>query len=150
MSASPPIRSDLDRGVYCTEKLDKIYELLCELSHSLQAIREQFTAAKKDFYTVAELIPIVGRSAFTIRRWINEKLIDAIRIAGTGPKGRLLVPQVAIGKVDCIRHGFINSRGSCVARRKAWPCHGQSTEKDHDVSSDEKKYSLSPICEIGK
>ena len=56
-------------------------------------IREQLTSKCKPHYTVEEIAGLVGRSPYTIRRWISEGRITAIRINGTGPKGRLLIAR---------------------------------------------------------
>lgn len=76
-----------------TDKIEEMFGLLCYLKVAVEDIRSQLAAKRKDHYTVEEIADIVGRSAYTVRRWISEGRIKAIRIDGTGPKGRLLVPR---------------------------------------------------------
>jgi len=57
----------------------------------LRAIRELLEQARKPILTVAEVARLVGRSDYTVRRWIAEGQLAATRVLGTGPVGRLLV-----------------------------------------------------------
>ena len=43
-----------------------------------------------------EIGAITNRSAYTIRKWITSGRLKAIRVSGTGPRGRLLVPRSEI------------------------------------------------------
>jgi excisionase family DNA binding protein len=62
----------------------------------LQGVRDilaMLTGARKDYYTVDEVAELTGRTPYTIRRWIAAKRIDATRVEGTGPRGRLLIAR---------------------------------------------------------
>lgn len=67
--------------------------LLNALQRDVHELREKVAGRVKPLLTVEELAELVGRSAYTIRRWINEDRIKAIRVDGSGPRGRLLIPQ---------------------------------------------------------
>jgi excisionase family DNA binding protein len=59
----------------------------------LTEVRDRLAGHYKPVYTVEEIAGLTGRSAYTIRRWIKERRIEAIRVSGTGPRGRLLVAR---------------------------------------------------------
>jgi excisionase family DNA binding protein len=69
--------------------------LLRQILSGIEAIRQQLGAARKEFYTTEEVARATGRSEYTIRRWIAKDRLKAIRVEGTGPRGRLLVPRAA-------------------------------------------------------
>jgi excisionase family DNA binding protein len=71
----------------------EVRDLLTYIRSAVDDIRAQLAAKHKSHYTVEEIADMFGRSAFTIRRWIGTGRIKAIRVEGTGPKGRLLVPR---------------------------------------------------------
>ena len=48
----------------------------------------------KDFFTTREVASLFGKSDYTIRRWIAEGIISAIKVGG-----RLLVPGSEIQKL---------------------------------------------------
>jgi excisionase family DNA binding protein len=71
----------------------EIHDLLVYLKLAVDDVRAKLSARYKPVYTVEEIADLCGRSAYTVRRWIGEGRIKAIRVAGTGPKGRLLVAR---------------------------------------------------------
>ena len=54
---------------------------------------------RKTTYTVDEIAQLTGRSCYTIRRWITEGRLNAIRIAEGGPRGRLLIPRSELDRL---------------------------------------------------
>jgi excisionase family DNA binding protein len=60
---------------------------------SLDNILTRLAGTHKDFYTIAEIAALTGRSQYTVRRWVTEKRVTATRVAGSGPKGRLLIAR---------------------------------------------------------
>jgi excisionase family DNA binding protein len=84
--------ADLGKGP-AEPTIEEMFGLLVHVKLAVDAIRGQLAAKHKPSYTVAEVAELTGRSSYTVRRWIAEGRIKAIRIQGTGPKGRLLVPR---------------------------------------------------------
>ena len=84
------------------------------LEAKLDRLGELMAGRRKENLTVEEVAAMTGRSAFSVRRWIKEKKLRAIRIAEGGPRGRLLVPRaeldrlVATGKGSSIPESAVN------------------------------------------
>jgi len=78
---------------------ERLVDVLGELFQAVDDIRSQLSGKRKPLLTVDEFAEVVGRAPFTVRRWIKEGRIKAIRVAGTGPKGRLLIPHEELGKL---------------------------------------------------
>lgn len=72
---------------------DPLAPVLAEILDGLRDIREMLRGMRKDYYTVAEVAEMTGRTPYTIRRWLAEGRITATRIEGTGPRGRLLIAR---------------------------------------------------------
>lgn len=62
-------------------------------------IRMQLSGLRKSHHTVEEVAEATGRAPYTVRTWIKEERIRAIRVPGTGPKGRLLIPHEELEKL---------------------------------------------------
>jgi excisionase family DNA binding protein len=77
----------------------RIVIMLEQLMSKLDAIQSCLTDHMKPWLTVEEIAELTGRSPFTVRRWITEGRISATRIAGTGPRGRLLVARAELDKL---------------------------------------------------
>ena len=71
----------------------RILGSLQRLERGQDEIRRQLAGHAKSHLTVEEVGELVGRAPYTIRRWVAEGRISAIRVTGSGPKGRLLVPR---------------------------------------------------------
>jgi excisionase family DNA binding protein len=74
-------------------------QLLHRVLAELGELRAIIQGTRKDYYTVDELARLTGRTAYTVRRWITEGRLQAIRVEGTGPRGRLLVPGSQLGQL---------------------------------------------------
>jgi excisionase family DNA binding protein len=72
---------------------DPLVDVLGRLFREIAEIRALLAGRVKSHYAVEELAEITGRSAYTIRRWISEGRLDATRIEGTGPRGKLLIAR---------------------------------------------------------
>jgi excisionase family DNA binding protein len=73
--------------------------VLAEILDGLRDLREQLAGVRKEWYTVEEVAELTGRSAYTVRRWAKAGLIQATRVSGTGPRGRLLVGHDEVRKL---------------------------------------------------
>jgi excisionase family DNA binding protein len=65
----------------------------------LEDVRAGLSARQKPFYTVEEIAEMVGRSAYTVRRWISEGRLKAGRVMGTGPRGKLLIGRDQLNRL---------------------------------------------------
>jgi excisionase family DNA binding protein len=89
--------------------------MLNRIMTDLDVIKQRLSTSHKSHYTVDEIAHLVGRSAYTVRRWITEGRISAIRVNGTGPKGKLLVPHdqlanlIDLGKGENISNAIVSS-----------------------------------------
>ena len=66
---------------------------LHEILGQLREIRFTLAGASKPMYTIDEVAELTGRTPYTVRRWVAEGRIEATRVSGTGPRGRLLVAR---------------------------------------------------------
>jgi excisionase family DNA binding protein len=65
----------------------------------LDELRSLLSGRRKSLLTVEEFAREVGRSAYTVREWHRAGKISAIRVSGTGPKGRLLIAREELDRV---------------------------------------------------
>jgi excisionase family DNA binding protein len=70
-----------------------------EILDRLKALQDRCTLRRKDFYDVEEIAQYVGRSVYTVRKWIQEGKIKANQVTGTGSHGRLFVPYAEVQKL---------------------------------------------------
>lgn len=66
---------------------------LRSIAAKMEEIAAKINKQRKEFYPVDEFASLMGRSAYTIRQWIGRGQLKAERVAGTGPKGRFLIPH---------------------------------------------------------
>ena len=95
-------------------ELQTIVARLDELLKDMAEIRECLFGARKDYFTVHEVAEYAGRAEYTVRAWVKARLIRAERVAGTGPKGRLLIPRGELAKLIASGRGenVINALGA--------------------------------------
>ncbi len=73
--------------------------LLRSVNSKVDEVRSLLSQHRKETYTIEEFSKIVGRSAYTVRRWVAEGKVKAIRVQGTGPRGRLLIPRTELDRL---------------------------------------------------
>lgn len=89
-----------------TEPLHELLSSQQDLARDVAALRSAFSdfideirGRTKPLLTVDEVARQTGRSAYTVRTWIANGLISAVRVDGTGPRGRLLIPRTELDRV---------------------------------------------------
>lgn len=75
------------------EQLSQVVDLLTYLKIAVDELRARLAGATKAHYSVDEVAKLVARSPYTVRQWVHAGRIKAVRVSGTGPKGRLLIPR---------------------------------------------------------
>ena len=73
------------------EPAAEIRHAIRRLEGEVRSLREQFSGRRKLHLTVKEVAELVGRSPFTVRTWIKDGRLNAIRVSGSGSRGRLLI-----------------------------------------------------------
>jgi excisionase family DNA binding protein len=76
-----------------------VLPLIPQILTTVDDIRSHLHRLRKSHYTVEEIAEATARSCYTVRQWIKQKRIGAIRVPGTGPKGRLLIPREELEKL---------------------------------------------------
>jgi hypothetical protein len=75
------------------EQLDALQDQVAALAESVRAIHDLLAGHQKSHYTVEEVAALTGRAPYTVRTWVRDGIVEAIRVHGTGPRGRLLGPR---------------------------------------------------------
>ena len=64
-----------------------------EVRETVREIRDRLAGTTKSHYTVEEVAEMTGRAPYTVRTWIKAGRLQAERVDGSGPRGRLLIPH---------------------------------------------------------
>lgn len=94
-----------DLGYPVLQRLVALEGKLGELFAKLDAIRDLIAQRRKDHFCVEEIAELTGRSAYTIRRWVAEGKLTAIRLRDGGPRGRLLIPRTELERLIAAGRG---------------------------------------------
>lgn len=97
---SPTVPGD---AVLVDQVIDRLGALFttkfASLEDKLEAVRELLASRRKDHLVVEEVAELTGRSAYTVRRWITEGKLRAIRLRDGGPRGKLLIPRAELERL---------------------------------------------------
>ena len=77
----------------------QIGDQLRSLFAELREIREILANQRKPNLTVGEVALLVGRDPYTVRTWVKTGRLKAIRVLGTGPRGRLLIERSELDRL---------------------------------------------------
>lgn len=101
-AASLPVaRASSHERIDESELQNQTVMLLRQLLADVQDLRQRIDGKQKDFLTISEVANLLGRAEYTVRSWIKAKRLNAIRVTGTGPRGRLLVPRDELLRLVC-------------------------------------------------
>ena len=70
-----------------------------EILARLRALQGHSTLPHKDYYSVDEVAQYVHRSPYTVRRWILDGKMKAVRVAGSNSHGRKLIPHAELSRL---------------------------------------------------
>lgn len=79
--------------------LTHVIETLELLRGEVRQVHECLRGHSKALLTVEEVAEVTARAPYTIRSWIKQGKLSAIRVAGTGPRGRLLIPRAELERL---------------------------------------------------
>lgn len=91
----------------------QIVASLQEISRQLDELKQELREKTKEVYTTEEVAEMTGRAEYTVRTWIRKGLINATRVAGSGPRGRLLIARGELNKLLSNGKGAALSAISC-------------------------------------
>jgi len=101
--------------------------MLRDLLSAVGDIRRSLAGTSKRWLTVAEFAEMCGRSPYTVRRWVSEGRVQATRVNGTGPKGRLLISR------DQIPALIADGLGEAIPARLASDPAADTVQESHRV-----------------
>ena len=90
---------DSGSGDPAADHVEQLLGLIPTILMVVGEIRGLLAGRQKDLYTVEEFASVVRRAPYTVRQWVKMGRIEAIRVTGTGPRGRLLIPRREVNKV---------------------------------------------------
>ena len=101
-AALPSIETPDPYGPLLVEIRAAVGELRDRLESGLADLRDRVESRTKAHFRVEEIAALTARAPYTVGTGIKEGRSAAIRIPGTGPKGRRLVPRQELEKlIEC-------------------------------------------------
>jgi excisionase family DNA binding protein len=88
-----------DRSRLEGHETEDLLRLVPKLVQTMEDVQHLLQGKQKSHLTVEEVGRLTGRAPYTVRQWIAHGRIDAIRVQGTGPRGKLLVPREQLRKL---------------------------------------------------
>ncbi len=85
--------------------IPQIFGMLRTINTKVEDLRSLLSQRRKEMLTVEEVAETCGRSPYTVRRWIAQQKIQAIRVQAGGPKGRLLVARCELDRLIAAGQG---------------------------------------------
>ena len=101
----PPLDPQLGHLAEMVSQIADLCGRLPAVLEKLDRLDELLTGRRKENFVVEEVAELTGRSEYTIRRWITEGKLKAVRIAEGGPRGRLLIPRAELDRLVACGRG---------------------------------------------
>ena len=81
------------------DRLEEVFRIALAIREEVAELRALVADRRKPQLTIHEFAALVGRSDYTCRRWVADGRVHAIRVQGTGPRGRLLIPRTELDRL---------------------------------------------------
>lgn len=78
---------------------------LTDLCAQVADLRAEVAGHTKEVFTTEEVAHLTSRAQYTVRTWIREGRINAVRVSGSGPRGRLLIHRDELKKLITFGRG---------------------------------------------